>query len=63
MQWVPLDDADRAQSILPPGQSELPGSPMRLANVELWTAGKLHPAPLSRQAVEQIAESHRDLKP
>lgn len=57
VQWVPLHDVDRAQSILPPGQSELPDSPTRLANVELWTAGKLHPAPLSRQAVEEIAET------
>jgi penicillin G amidase len=63
VQWVPLNDVDQARSILPPGQSELPGSPTRLANVELWTEGKLHPAPLSRQAVERIAETQTTLAP
>ena len=63
VQWVPLHDVDRARSILPPGQSELPDSPTRLVNVELWTAGKLHPAPLSREAVERIGESHLSLSP
>lgn len=63
VQWVPLHDVDQARSILPPGQSELPDSPARLANVELWTAGKLHPAPISRQAVERIAESRLSLAP
>jgi acyl-homoserine lactone acylase PvdQ len=62
VQWVPLHDVDQAQSILPPGQSELPESTSRLVNVELWSTGKLHPAPLSRRAVEQIAETHRTLK-
>lgn len=62
VQWVPLHDVDQAQSILPPGQSELPDSPSRLVNVELWKTGKLHPAPLSRRAVEQIAETRRTLK-
>lgn len=63
VQWVPLHDVDRARSILPPGQSELPDSPTRLANVELWTAGELHPAPLSRKAVERIAETRTTLAP
>jgi penicillin amidase len=63
VQWVPLHDVDRARSILPPGQSELPESPARLVNLELWTAGKLHPAPLSRQAVERIAETRLTLVP
>ncbi|MHB8897200.1 MAG: penicillin acylase family protein, partial [Thermoguttaceae bacterium] len=63
VQWVPLHDVDGAQSILPPGQCELPDSPMRRVDVELWTAGRLHPAPLSRQAVEGIAESHFVLTP
>ncbi len=57
VQWVPLADVDRARSILPPGQSEVPGSPTRTVNLENWAAGKLHPAPLSRQAVEKIAVS------
>jgi acyl-homoserine lactone acylase PvdQ len=50
-QYVPLDDVDRAQSILPVGNSEDPRSPFHLATWELWGEGKLHPAPLSREAV------------
>jgi penicillin amidase len=61
VQWVPLHDVDRAQSILPPGQSELPDHPTRLVNVELWTEGKLHPAPLSRRAVNRITKSRTTL--
>ena len=63
VQWVPLHDVDQSRSILPPGQSELPDALTRLVNVKLWTEGKLHPAPLSRPAVERIAESHLTLTP
>ena len=42
-------------SILPIGQSEQPESPYRLSNYELWSQGKLHPAPLSRKAVDKLA--------
>jgi penicillin amidase len=54
-QFVPMHDPDTARTILPIGQSERPGNRWRLSNYELWGAGKLHPAPLSRAAVEEIA--------
>ena len=53
-QFVRLDNADQSMSILPIGQSEQPGSPYRLSNYELWGQGKLHPAPLSRKAVDKL---------
>ena len=56
-QWVPLDDVDRALSLLPPGAGERPGDPMRTANLESWRTRQLHPAPLSAAAVERIAKS------
>ncbi len=34
---------------------------MRRVNVERWVRGELNPAPLSREAVERIAESRRVL--
>ncbi|TET37263.1 MAG: penicillin acylase family protein [Planctomycetota bacterium] len=56
-QWVPMHDVDSAMSILPIGQSELPGNPMRWKTYRLWKEGKLHAAPLSRKAVEKIRKS------
>jgi penicillin amidase len=56
-QFVRLDDADKSMSILPIGQSEHPESPYRLSNYELWAQGRLHPAPLSRLAVDKLAVS------
>ncbi len=61
MQWVPLDDVDQARSLLPPGQSENPNDPSRTVNVEGWVQGELHAAPLSRNAVDALAESTRSL--
>ncbi len=59
-QWVPLHAVDEARSILPIGASERPGSPFRTATLPLWAKGELHPAPLSRKAVEAIVgEDHR----
>ena len=63
VQWVPLADVDRAGSLLPPGTSERADSPMRRVNVDAWTRGELNPAPLSRKAVEQLAQSSRVLLP
>lgn len=60
-QWVPLHDVDRARSILPPGQSERPDAGSRLSTRSLWEAGRLHPAPLSRTAVDEIHKSTRVL--
>ena len=53
-QWVPLDNPDGALSILPVGQSEWPNHPSRTATLTLWEQGGLHPAPLSRAAVEAL---------
>jgi hypothetical protein len=62
-QWVRLDEVDRALSILPPGPSERPHGPMRTVNCRAWGRGDLHPAPLSRAAVERIAVDRRVLVP
>ncbi len=60
-QYVPLHDVDRAMSLLPPGHSEWPDDPRSRSTVALWQAGKLHPAPLSRAAVDAIAASRKFL--
>lgn len=60
-QWVPMHDPDQAQSILPIGQSDVPGSPSRQSTLGLWSQGRLHPAPLSRQAVEPLIVSRLSL--
>jgi penicillin amidase len=62
-QFVRLDEVDKSMSILPIGQSEHPDSPCRLSNYDLWAQGQLHPAPLSRKAVDKLAESKTVLKP
>lgn len=54
-QYVRLDDVDQSMSLLPVGQSEHPDSPYHLCNYDLWAQGQLHPAPLSRKAVGEIA--------
>ncbi|MBI3948680.1 MAG: penicillin acylase family protein [Armatimonadetes bacterium] len=54
-QFVPMHDPDQAMSLLPIGQSERPDRPKRTSTLTLWEEGKLHPAPLSRAAVERIA--------
>jgi len=54
-QWVPLHDVDSAQTICPIGHSDRPNSRYRTSTVSLWGEAKLHPAPLSRDAVEKIA--------
>ncbi len=56
-QYVPLDDADNAMTLLPVGISELPNSPYRLSGFDLWSQAKLHPAPLSRKAVDKLIVS------
>ena len=55
-QWVPLHDVDAAQTICPIGHSDRPDSAYRTSTVSLWSAAKLHPAPLSRAAVERHAQ-------
>lgn len=53
-QWVPMHDPDQARSLLPIGSSERPGDPSRTSTLSLWAEGTLHPAPLSRSAVEAL---------
>ncbi|MEE2727537.1 MAG: penicillin acylase family protein [Candidatus Latescibacterota bacterium] len=56
-QFVPLDQVDQSQSILPVGNAEDPESPFHTSTLDLWAEGRLHPAPLSRAAVEQYMTS------
>jgi penicillin G amidase len=53
-QWVPMHDPDQARSLLPMGSSERPGHPARTSTLALWAEGRLHPAPLTRAAVEAL---------
>jgi penicillin amidase len=61
-QLVDLSDVDASLSILPPGISEDPANPHCKDQLELWSRGEAHPAPLSRRAVERIRESGVDLQ-
>lgn len=62
-QWVPLHDVDSAQSLCPIGHSDRPESRFRTSTMELWGSAKLHPAPLSRSAVEGITAERTTLLP
>ena len=53
-QYVPLHEVDSAQSICPIGHSDRADSPYRTSTMSLWGDAKLHPAPLSRTAVDKI---------
>ncbi|TWT37754.1 Penicillin acylase 2 precursor [Posidoniimonas corsicana] len=61
-QWAPMHDPDLAMSILPIGQSERPGDESRLSTLRLWSEGKLHPAPLSRDKVEALGVTRTELR-
>jgi len=60
---VPLHDPDSARTICPIGHSDRPDSPYRTSTMELWGEAGLHPAPLSRAAVERIAQARVRLAP
>jgi len=60
-QYVTLKDADESMALLPVGQSEQPQSPYRLSGYDLWSKGKLRPAPLSREKVEKLVKSRKSL--
>jgi acyl-homoserine lactone acylase PvdQ len=62
-QFVPLGTPDQATGLLPIGLSEHPDDPARISDYDLWAQGKLRPAPLSREAVEQITTSRTVLEP
>jgi penicillin amidase len=61
-QYVRLDDADLSMSLLPVGQSEHPDSPYHLCNYDLWAQGQLHPAPLSRKAIDKVVRTRMILE-
>jgi acyl-homoserine lactone acylase PvdQ len=63
VQWVPLAEIDTARSLLPPGSSEWPDDPMRTVNVKGWAKGELHPAPITRAAVQRFAKQTKMLLP
>ncbi len=56
-QWVPVDAVDSALTVCPIGHSDRPDSPFRTSTLEAWAGGRLHPAPLSRAAVDALAVS------
>lgn len=62
-QWVPLHDVDSAQTVCPVGHSDRPDSRYRTSTMDLWANAKLHPAPLSRAAVEKITAERKQLVP
>ncbi|UCF16489.1 MAG: penicillin acylase family protein [Phycisphaerales bacterium] len=62
-QFVPLHDVDASLSILPIGTSDNPKSPYRFSTYGDWARGRLHPAPLSLEAVEKIAVLRSTLGP
>ena len=57
-QFVSLHDTDQALSILPIGNSDNPNSSYRFSTYGGWAKGQLHPAPLSRSAVNKLALFH-----
>ncbi len=57
-----MHDPDLAESILPIGQSERPGAESRTSTIKLWTERKMHPAPLSRPAVEALGVTRQVLQ-
>ncbi|MBE0542144.1 MAG: penicillin acylase family protein [Verrucomicrobia bacterium] len=54
-QFVPMHDVDASQTICPIGHSDRPDSRYRTSTRKLWGEAKLHPAPVSREAVEKLA--------
>ncbi|MHC4144833.1 MAG: penicillin acylase family protein, partial [Planctomycetota bacterium] len=60
-QYVTMHDADQSQALLPIGQSEHPDSPYRLSGYDLWSKAKLRSAPLSREKVEKLVTSRKNL--
>jgi hypothetical protein len=60
-QYVPLGDVDSAQALLPIGVSENPNNASYRSGYDLWSQGKLRPAPLSKANVEPLAKSRQKL--
>jgi penicillin G amidase len=62
-QWIPLHDVDSAKSLCPIGHSDRPDDPFRTSTMQLWAKGSLHPAPLSRKALNAITAQYSLLAP
>ncbi len=60
-QWVPLHSPDSALTVCPVGHSDRLDSPYRTSTADIWETGKLHPAPLSRAAIEKTARTREKL--
>ncbi|UCG46807.1 MAG: penicillin acylase family protein [Phycisphaerales bacterium] len=60
-QYVPLSNADQSLALLPIGQSEHPDSPYRISGYQLWSKGKLRPAPLSWREARRFVKSQKAL--
>ncbi len=58
-----VGDWDRSMMTNVPGESGNPGSPHYSDLLEDWAAGRYHPLPFSRQAVEAAAEERILLRP
>ncbi|NUQ35134.1 MAG: penicillin acylase family protein [Planctomycetaceae bacterium] len=54
--FIPLHDVDSAMSILPIDNGDRFDVETRLCTYKLWEEKKLHPAPLSRKAVEKYVK-------
>jgi penicillin amidase len=62
-QIVDLGDLDASIGVYPGGQSGNPASPHFADQIELWAAGRHHPLPFTRGAVEGAAASTLRLLP
>jgi penicillin amidase len=62
-QIIDLSDVDASRVTNTVGQSGNPASPHYADQVEDWASVGYHPAPLSREAVDRIAESTITLRP
>jgi penicillin amidase len=58
-----LADPDRSMAVLPTGESGNPASPHWNDQAPLWIAGELRAAPVTRRAVERVAERRLLLRP
>lgn len=56
-QIVDLANPDNSRTVLPPGISEDPASPHHTDQMSIWAEGGTHPAPLSREKVEELTVS------
>jgi len=62
VQIVDFSDLDKSIAFMPPGNSEIPGSPHQRDQMIYWAEGTLRAAPISRKAVEAIKMSTMTLE-